>query len=75
MSVKRGRIIVEYNDLGFKNNINKNNINIVYESTKNNYAIIYCDKQDEVSLLDILKKSTSINNCYIADERIDSYNF
>lgn len=75
MGSVRERIIVNYKDLNFKNCIKKNNVNIIYESKKENYAIIYCDKVDITSLLDIIKKDDNVIDAYISNERINNFNF
>lgn len=75
MSTSRERIIVNYKDITFKNHIKKNNVNIIYESKKENYAIIYCDKQDVSSILDSLKRNNFVIDAYISNERIGNFNF
>ena len=76
MGVNRGRIIVNYNNLDFKELLrNKNNIDIVYDSQKEQYLIIYCDKQDASYLLETLKNDPSVIEAYLSNERVESYNF
>ncbi len=77
MGVNRSRIIVYYKDKDFLKLLeNKNNIDLVYEGSESgNYAIIYCDFQDEKYLLETLSNDPSIIKAFIADERVKFYNF
>ncbi len=76
MKANRSRIIIEYKDNGYKVLLdNKKDIDIYYESDKKNIALIFCNKEDEKYLFETLKNDPSITNCYISNERINSYNF
>ncbi len=73
MNVSRSRIIVEYRDDDFLNQLKQfANINILYKS-KENYALICCDKKDEEKIVKLLSKTCL--NAYVSNEKIDNYNF
>lgn len=73
MNVLRSRIIIEYKDDDFLNQLKQfNNVNVLYKS-KENYALICCDKKDEEKIVYILSKTCP--NAYVSNEKIDNYNF
>lgn len=57
---ERVSYIVYYTDDIYKR-LSKENINIVYQSKKNNYLVFYVDKKEEKNILETLKKITQVS--------------
>lgn len=73
MNVERSRIIVEFYNEDYKVQLEAyKNINIIYESNEK-YALIYCDRKDEHTILELLKKTC--RNAYVSNEKVEAYNF
>lgn len=72
MSV-RSRIIIEFNNKDFLNQLSEFKNISTYFGIKENYCLVYCNKEDEKKVLDLL--NTGENNAYISNEYLEGYNF
>lgn len=75
MRVERARIIVTFETNNLRQILNNRKTNIYYVSTKENYAIVYCDKREENKILQLIKDSSSVLDAVISSERLDKLNF
>lgn len=72
MSV-RSRIIIEFNNKDFLNQLSEFKNISTYFGIKENYCLVYCNKEDEKKVLDLLNAGG--NNAYISNEYLEGYNF
>lgn len=72
MSV-RSRIIIEFNNKDFLNQLSEFKNISTYFGIKENYCLVYCNKEDEKKVLDLLNAGE--NNAYISNEYLEGYNF
>lgn len=71
--VLRGRIVVEYKDKEVLNQLDTfKDINIYY-GVKENYCLVYCNKNDENKIVELLNNDET--KAYISNEFVDSHNF
>ncbi len=75
MKIERARIIVEFERNNLTEILTNKRANIYYISNKNNYAIVYCDKKEEMNILNLFKQNNSIKEAYISSERLNSFIF
>lgn len=69
----RSRIIIEFNNKDFINQLSGFKDIATYFGIKENYCLVYCNKEDEKKVLDIL--NTGDSKAYISNEYLEGYNF
>lgn len=71
--VARSRIVVEFNNKDFENQLGSyKDINIYY-GIKENYALVYCNRNDEANVLKLL--NVGDNRAYISNEYVEKIKF
>lgn len=72
MSV-RSRIVVEFNNKDFVNQLSNYKDISTYFGVKDNYCLVYCNRNDEKNVLEMLNSNGNV--AYLSNEYIDGYNF
>lgn len=71
--VARSRIIIEYKDKDFLNQLSSyKDINIYY-GNKEKYALVYCNSDDADKIIYVLNKTE--NKAYLSNEYVTAHNF
>lgn len=68
----RSRIVVEFENKDFINSLTEFKDISTYFGVKNNYCLVYCNKNDESKVLEKLKAD---NVAYVSNEYVDNNNF
>lgn len=71
--VARSRIIVEYKDKDFLNQLSQYKDIATYFGYKEKYCLVYCNKGDEDKILSVLNKTE--NKAYLSNEYVSGHNF
>ncbi len=71
--VKRQRVVVYFQDETILEDLKRKDI--YYTSTKDKYCIIYFNAHEQKKILQELESNNKVSDYFLANERVENYNF